>query len=255
MAGDTVGARRRRMEAPHRGEDASYRLSLLGGFAATRDGLPVQVPAAAQRLVALAALYRAPLPRGLAAERLWPHLDHPSAQSSLRTAVSRLGRHHPDLIASGPRHLMLAEDVHVDVHEVEAYAGRLAAGTASGDDDGTFALSTLTQPLLPDYPDDWIALERERLQDVVLHALEAHAARLAASGKYAPALAAVHAALAIEPVRESAAAALIEIHLAEHNRVRALRCYHDFCARLRNTVGIDPSPEFHALVEAILPAH
>ena len=33
------------------------------------------------------------------------------------------------------------------------------------------------------------------------------------------------------------------------NRVRALRCYHDFCARLRNTVGIDPSPEFHALVD------
>jgi DNA-binding SARP family transcriptional activator len=230
-----------------------FRVQLLGGFAATGDGSPIVLPAASRRVLALAAVYRAPLPRTLAAERLWPHLSTRMALGSLRTALSRLNATQPALLAITQEQVCLHDAVTVDIHEVEALAKRLIAGSVP-DAGENGSLDRLTLPLLPECHDDWVLLERNRLQDLCLHALEAHAGRLTATGEYAAALDAIHAALAAEPLRESAACTLIAVHLAEGNRARAARCYLEFRERLLAMLGIEPSPEMRALVASLIPS-
>ena len=71
--------------------------------------------------------------------------------------------------------------------------------------------------LLPDWDDDWLEDERERLGQLHLHMLEAQADRLAADDRFGLALDVALAALRIDPFRESAHRTVIRIHLAEGN--------------------------------------
>lgn len=244
---------RRRQQPP------VLRLRLLGGFAAAVGSRDLRLPSSGRRVLALTALHRVPVPRALAAERLWPHLPPRSAYGSLRAALSGLHRAHPHLIRSASDQLALCDPVEVDVHATEDLAHRLLEGAEIDDlaiaDSARAAFDRLTLPLLPDYVDDWVLLERERLQDLFLHALEAHASRLAADGDFAFALAAIHAALGVDPVRESAASTLVEIHLAEGNVARAARSYLTFRERLRAVIGAEPSAEFQALVAPLITRH
>jgi DNA-binding SARP family transcriptional activator len=226
-------------------------LSLLGRFAATGDNREIRVPAASQRLLALAALHRRPLPRAFVAERLWPHLHARSALGSLRSAVYRARAAHPALLASGTEDVSLTEWVRVDVREVEEMALQLidgAAGYAASD----VPVDRLTVPLLPDCDDDWVVFERGRLQELCLHALEAHAARLADDRRYAHAIAAAYTALRADPLRESAARTLIEVHLAEGNRAQAAHCYMEFRQRLTTALGMEPSEEMRRLIAPLI---
>jgi len=224
----------------------TFHLRLVGGFAATQDGRDIKLPAASRRLVAATALHVGPIPRYVAAERLWPHLEPRSALSSLRTALFRLNASSA-LLDTGPGYIALAAHVAVDVHALEAFARRLIDGPVP-DTDAEASVRLLTMAILPDCDDDWLRLERDRLRDLFLHAIEAHAARLSAAGHYARALEAAHAALAADPVRETAAATLIAIHLAEGNRPQAVRTYRDFRLRLRAIIGVEPAEELTALV-------
>jgi len=224
---------------------------LVGGFAATQDGRDIRLPAASRRLVAATALHGGPIPRHVAAQRLWPHLEPRSALSSLRTALFRLTTSHSALLDTGPGYIALAEHVAVDVHALEAFARRLIDGPVV-EVDADESIRRLTMAILPDCDDDWLRLERDRLRDLFLHAIEAHATRLAADGQYARALEAAHAALAADPVRETAAATLIGIHLAEGNRPQAVRTYRDFRTRLRAIIDVEPADELRALVAPYL---
>lgn len=202
-------------------------------------------------MLALTALHRGPLPRRLVANRIWPHLRAPSALASLRTALSRLHAVHPALIVNDAESLCLAAPVHVDVSQHEELALRLIRGDA---DDllADVSVSTLTTPLLPDWEDEWVTFERDRVHELFLHALEAHAAHLAERRQFALALTAIYAVLSTDSLRESAARALIEIHLAEGNRAQAARCYLDFRQRLLTGIGMEPSEDLRELVAALL---
>jgi len=242
---------RRTQRAPARRSQApTFYLRLVGGFAARQDGRDLKFPAASRRLVAATALHAGPIPRHVAAERLWPHLEPRSALSSLRTALFRLNAGSA-LLDTGPGYIALAEHVAVDVHGLEAFARRLIDGPVP-DADGSESIRRLTMAILPDCDDDWLRLERDRLRDLFLHAIEAHARRLSAGGDYARALEAAHAALAADSVRETAAATLITIHLAEGNRPQAVRTYRDFRQRLRAIIDVEPADELRALVAPYL---
>lgn len=246
--GNIGGAPSRPTRRPTRRSRApTFHLRLLGGFAATRDGREISLPASSRRLVSATALYAGPLPRLEAAQRLWPHLSPRSALGSLRTAVSRLNSSHSAILATGPGYVALADNVEVDVHALEAFARRLIDGPVT-DDFAEESIKRLTMTVLPDSDDDWLRMERDRLRDLFLHAIEAHAMRLSAVGNYALALEAIHAGLAVDPVRETAAATLISIHLTEGNRPQAVRSYRDFRERLRAIIDVEPADELRALV-------
>ena len=226
------------------------RVSLLDRFAVAVDGAERRMGAAERRLVALAALHPRPLRRSQVAFVLWPHLNGANAAASVRSTLSRVRSACPSLIASDSRSVRLADHVCVDAWELEALASRLIAGSDEIPED--LVLSRLGAELLPDWAEDWVVFERERLHDICMHAIEAHAIRLADARRFAQAIVTVHEALRADPLLESAARTLIEIHLAEGNRVRAVRCYLDFRRRCLAGLGVEPSAEMEELIRPLL---
>ena len=84
-------------------------------------------------------------------------------------------------------------------------------------------------------------VERERLRQMRVHALEVITRGLGDRGLFAEALEVGMVAVGVAPLRESAHREIIRIHLAEGNHGEALRQF-DECARLlRVHLGLPPS--------------
>jgi DNA-binding SARP family transcriptional activator len=201
----------------------------------------------AQRLLAFVALHERPLLRVYVAGTLWIDASDERAGASLRSSLWRLNRSGQGLVEATSTHLRLAPAIEVDLRRALALARRLLDGTATVEDLDS-ADTALAGELLPDWYDDWLLFERERFRQLSLHALEALAERLVASGRLALALEAALSAVRGEPLRESAHRTLIRVHLAEGNRGEALRQY-ELCRRLlRDRLGIEPSTQLDELL-------
>lgn len=179
---------------------------------------------------------------------LTPHLEPESAAASLRTALARLRASTARIVESDGFTLWLADGVGADVVEGESLARRMIAGTT---EPAPADLSRLGMELLPGWEGDWVELERARLRQLFVHALEAHARRLAEHNAGA-ALAAAYDALRTDPLRESAVRILVEVHIAEGNRAEAVRVYLRFRDQLRCSLGMEPSGAMRALVAPLL---
>ena len=83
-------------------------------------------------------------------------------------------------------------------------------------------------------------LERERVRQLRMHALEALAEKLAAAGRYGEAVQAAYAAVVAEPLRESAHRAVVRVHLVEGNVAEAVRAYDSFRTMLAEELGRGP---------------
>ncbi len=223
------------------------RLSLLQGFDLRVAGRPVSLPGSAQRLVAFLALQPRPLARTFVAGRLWPDATEEHSLASLRSALWRTRRCADGLVEIRDDRLGLGGAVAVDRHRLVEAALRVVDGDLGGRD-GSEALA-LGHELLPGWDDDWVLFERERLRHLRLHAMEALVRGLAAGGRYAEAADVGLMLISVEPLRESAHHALIDVHLAEGNVVEARRQF-ELCRRLlRSGLGVPPSARLVALLE------
>ncbi|MGZ4334863.1 MAG: AfsR/SARP family transcriptional regulator [Gaiellaceae bacterium] len=219
---------------------AAVRLYLLNGFELVADGVVASLPPGAQRVVAFVALHDRPLLRAYVAGSLWLDSPEDRAAANLRSALWRIQRVEPRLIAASDRQLRLDDDVVVDLRETEILARAVLRGEAPADESGD-DLSRLAADLLPDWYDDWAFFERERFRQLRLRALEALCDQLARAGRVAEALEAGLLSVAGEPLRESAHRALMRVHLADGNPGEAIRQYR-LCERLlRDQLGIEPS--------------
>jgi DNA-binding SARP family transcriptional activator len=225
-------------------------VNLLGGFEYRSGDDTVPLTPGAQRLVAFLALHRRPLQRVHVAGTLWIDSNEPHANASLRTALWRVQHLRPALVTRTSTHLALADAVPVDAAEVETLAHHVLAGGHLGPDD--VACLASAKVLLPDWYDDWVVIERERLRQLCLHALEQLSADARAQRRYAQAAEAGLGAVALEPLRESAHRAVIEAYLAEDNAGEALRHYRLFERLLDSKLGLRPSPRLRELVRLSL---
>jgi DNA-binding SARP family transcriptional activator len=233
--------------------DAERTVRLLGRPRVVVGGASRVVPTGSQRLLAFVALHPMRLERGYVAGMLWPVGGDVRAIGNLRSALWRLRTAGIEVITADKHTLALAPGVRVDVHAVAAWAGRLIGGTAGPDD---LELSTVPAEacgLFPGWRDDWAVLERERMRQKVLHALEALSVQLSRQGRHADAVAAVHLAVAEEPLRESAQRALLAAHLVAGDRAAARTAYADFAELLRATLGVEPSRRITELVAQAAP--
>jgi DNA-binding SARP family transcriptional activator len=234
--------------APARARDEDVSLSLLDAFELRCAGEPVPLPPSAQRLLALLALHERPLLRLHVAGTLWLDTTEERASANLRSSLWRVNRPGPKLVEATSLQLRLAPQVRVDVRETAALAHRLLAPSAEPDGEVDLDPARLTGELLPDWYDDWVLLERERLRQLSLHALEALGERLLEAGRRGEALEAALAAITVEPLRESAHRLLIRIHLEEGNASEAIRQL-ELCRRLfREQLGLEPSPQLARLI-------
>ena len=227
------------------------RVSLLDGFTLRLDGGVRPVPAddlprGVQRLVASLSLCGRPARTAIAGQ-LWPEVPEEKAHRSLRSALWRLHKVAPGLVEVSGGALCLARGVRVDVRELIAWAQRML-DPASAADPTTVPDVGLRGELLPGWYDDWVLLERERVRQLRMHALEALAEKLAAAGRYGEAVQAAYAAVVAEPLRESAHRAVVRVHLVEGNVAEAVRAYDSFRRMLAEELGVAPSSQMDRLV-------
>ncbi|WP_214406933.1 AfsR/SARP family transcriptional regulator [Pseudonocardia lacus] len=225
-------------------------LHLFGGPYVTVDGCRREIPEGSKRLLVLVALHRRRVERRHAAGLLWPIGSDERAAGNLRSALWRLRGAGIDLLVVDRCSLRLRADVAVDLEATSDWARRLVAGTA-GPEDCTLPPSwSDALDLLPGWYDDWALVERERLRQRVLHAMEALCGRLVDVGRFGEAVEVAMAAVAVDPLRESAQRALLLAHLAEGNTVEGTRCLRSYRELLRRELGVEPTPDLATLVHA-----
>ncbi|MGH3788007.1 MAG: AfsR/SARP family transcriptional regulator [Pseudonocardiaceae bacterium] len=219
---------------------------MLGYFRLRVRGRDTALPAAAQRLVALLAL-RGRTSRSRAAGTLWPETTEHRALASLRTAIWRVNQAAPALVWCPGGDVDLDDTVSIDIRQLVQYG--LAALSPDGADRGDIPVAHLgvnlieaESELLPDWEEEWLLTDRQRLRQLRLHLLEIIAERLAAQEHFGLAMEAALAALRADDLRESAHRAVIKIHIAEGNLVEARRAYGTCRTLLVHGLGIEPSP-------------
>jgi DNA-binding SARP family transcriptional activator len=233
------------------GPDRSPRLVLLNGFQLWLCGRTRDLPPSTQRLLAYLALHGRPS-RADVAGQLWPERRERQALANLRSLLHRLGCVPEDLIERPPGALALHPAVRVDVREVVGWA-RAAMNDAAAVLATPIPDGVLAGELLPGWYDDWVLLERERLRQLRLHALEVFAIALAGAGRYGEALDAAYCAVRGDPLRESAQRIVVGVHLAEGNVAHAIERYRAFRDLLRRELGLPPSDQMEDLVRGLHP--
>jgi DNA-binding SARP family transcriptional activator len=235
----SIETARARGRWPLPGVPDSVSVTLLGGFRLRVGRKDVELVAGAQRLAALLAL-RGRMSRSRLAGTLWPDTTEQRALASLRTGIWRINTTTPRLVACSAGMVDLDAAVRVDVRELVDRALKLMRDDAPQggswnhlpEDDGE---------LLPDWEDEWLVDDRERLRQLRLHVLETLAGRLATEGRFGLALELALAALRSDVLRESAHRSVISVHMAEGNVSEARRAYATCCEVLERELGIAPT--------------
>lgn len=232
------------------GETVAPRLRLLHSFDLVLPGGSTALSSGARRLLAFLALSGAATSRGHVAYSLWPDVEEGRAQGNLRSAMWHVRRAGADLVGCPGGRLQLGPHVVVDARLAEQAAQDILADRDIRPTESATQLLTAGD-LLTDWYEPWVTEHRERLRQLRLHALEALSTRLLASGRVAAAIETGLAAVAAEPLRESAHRVLVRAHLAEANDAEALRQYERFRALLFTELGILPSVHLEALIAPI----
>jgi DNA-binding SARP family transcriptional activator len=223
-------------------------LGLLQGFRLEHGGGKPELPLGIQRLVAFLAVHNRPLVRLYVAGNLWIDSSEEHANANLRTALWRLHRLGFPLVDATRSHLSLAPGVVVDLHDLSRRAREVLRHEAAPTRANVDAILN-GGDLLPDWYDEWVVVEREQFRQLRLLALETLCTDLSAAGSYATAVEAGLACVTAEPLRESAHRALITAHLAEGNRVEAIRQFRFYEALVRDELGVEPSAAIRRMLE------
>jgi DNA-binding SARP family transcriptional activator len=230
-----------------RGLAEGPQLFLLGGFELRRGRTVVELPTDAQRVCAFLALHSRPPTRTSVSGVLWTSATEDRANANLRAALWKIRRRDDALVAAKGHCLSLQPAVRVDVTPMIARARRLLeCGDLPSDD--VADRDAFSSDLLPDWDEDWVVTERERLRQLRLHALEELCRQLSRRRRHGEAIDAGLAAVASEPLRESAQLALIKAYLAEGNVNEARRQGEEYRTLLWEDLRLEPSPAFQGVL-------
>lgn len=225
-------------------------LVLVGSFELMSRGSVVSVPHSVERVLACLALTDGSVQRSKLAGLLWSDVPERRAASNLRTALWRVQRARPGLVKLKDNRLRLAADVAVDLVELTV----LARQFVDRSDDAVLERLHMLLPrveLLPDWDDEWVVADRERLRLLRLEALECASRALIPRRRLSEALLTAQAAVDTEPLRESTRRLVMEVQLARGNVGEAISCYRDYRDQLRTEFGVAPSPAMQCLVRSL----
>lgn len=208
----------------------------LGVFPMVRLSLP------GRRILAYLALRGQPVARGRASAELWPDMPDEIGRANLRRALWHVPRGW--VSALGDELVLEAESDFAQAHGI---AGRALNGESLSFDE----ITLLSNDILPGWHEEWLLQPQEAFRMLRVQALEAACRTMAACGSHALATQAGAAAIAAEPLRESAAEALINAHLAQRNRYEAAQCFRTLTQRLHDELGVSPDPTLTKRLVAI----
>ncbi len=182
----------------------------------------------------------------------WPDSTERQAYTNLRTSLSRLRRALPDsdrfLYADAQT---LGWRPHssftLDVADFEkAVAGAISAI------DLQEAVDLYRGNLLPGCYEDWVLLERERLNQQFLRCLERLPRLLEQQRQYDTAKYYAREMLRYDPVHEATYRRLMRLHILSNDLAGALRAYHTCAMVLQRELAVEPSPETQEAYQRLL---
>ena len=214
---------------------ADGRLIAVIGRLGIRPMAKLSIPA--RRLLVYLALRGGSAPRPVAAAELWPDCPEDVGRANLRRALCQVPREWIGVVGD-----ILSLESECDLQQARQCAARALEGQRLTFDE----IEMLCGDILPGWYDEWVIDAHNHFRRLRIQALEAACRTLAAQANYALAVQAGAAAVAAEPLCESANEALIDAHLAQHNRFEAARCFEALTRVLRDELGVSPRPELAA---------
>jgi len=197
------------------------------------------------------------------AEMFWPYSEPAAARLNLRTELSFLRRHlEPAPVVRGAVLEANSGTVRLKVEAVQTDVMRFEQTLQSADRAVEPAarqsflrcgVDLYGAGLLPDYYEEWVLPEQERLAENYLKALRQLVALLREAGQREEALAYAHRAVTTNPLCEQAYHDLITLSLAMGRRTEALRWFRQLEQRLWEALGMAPSEATCALLETLRP--
>jgi DNA-binding SARP family transcriptional activator len=225
-------------------------VTLIDAWQLRCDGQPVLVAFRQQRVIAALALHKA-VHRANLAGMLWPESSDTKAAGNLRESLWVISHRLPELLVDNADPLELRDEVRVDVREVRKQISRLEDASSPALE--SEILDRVRGPgLLPGWYEDWVVSEQERWERLRLDVLERLARAYLQRGDINRALESAFAAVAIDPLRESAQRLKVQTYLADGNFAAALQAYREFRSRLLDEVGVAPSDKITEIMQPLL---
>ena len=233
-------------------------IRLLGQFDIRSSGKRIEIPSRAGQSLLAYLLLNAGTPqrRERLAGLLWPDTSDENARHNLRTELWRIRK------ALGSRddadhEYLLSEDLTITFNpEAQLWldVSQLQRPTSpDGSLDDLISQLTLYQgELLPGFYDDWIVLERERLQAVFERDMKRLMERLCAEQRWATVLEWSERWIALGQTPEPAYRALMAAYAALGDRAKAVATFERCRTALDQDLGVEPSPETQNLYDRLL---
>lgn len=217
------------------------RLIAIIGPLGIRPMLQLSFPA--RRLLVYLAIRGGTVVRPSASAELWPDRPEDSGRASLRRSLWQVPHEWISVIGD-----MLVLEAECDLPLARHSAARALEGQRLTFDE----IDVLSGDLLPGWHEEWALAAHEEFRMLRVQALEAACRTMTAQGNYPLAVQAGAAAIAAEPLRESATEALIDAHLAQHNRFEAVQCFRVLSSRLQQELGVEPETQLVAKMAALI---
>jgi len=236
-------------------------LNFLGGFNITIDNQPcIQLSShKAQALLCYLAVTGRAHSRSALAGLLWPDVPETNARMNLRKDLSRLRQVvRPYLIVNRDTvSFDTNSEYWLDVQALETQLDGVADGqieienllnaTALYHGDFLEGFYVLNAPTF----EEWVLLQRGRLRETVLQALQKLTDLYITQGNPQEAIATIQRLLTLEPWREDAHYRLMELHAQSGQRALALTQYEKCRQVLAEELDVEPSTETQELYEQI----
>lgn len=231
-------------------EECAQSVRLLDGpLVIDQHGRRIGLPEGCERVLVFVALRKGHrVNRRQLAGCLWPSVPEERAAGNLRSALWRIRSSGIEAIEVDRQFIAVAASATVDIVELSDWAARVICGNVRHGDLDISRLDLARADLLPGWYDDWLVVERERLRQRLLHALEALSRLLVERGRYGEAVEAALSATEIDPLRESAHKCLMLAHLSEGNLTEARRAFESYEQLIWRALGVGPSAELASLV-------
>jgi DNA-binding SARP family transcriptional activator len=239
------------------------RIGTLGGLSLTLDGRPVNdlVSRRTEALLVYLACARRPQSREALAGLLWDEHSQAQAAGNFRVVVNSLRRSLGPFIAVD-RHAIafnFAGAFTFDAADFEAAARAARRDPRNPDRELLFRAAGLYRGdflagfSLPDGRrfEEWLLLERERLQRLMVETLDALAGAAERDGHYRAGIDLATRLLKIDSLRETTHRRLMRLHALAGERPAALAQYAACRDVLWAELGVEPDPETRALAARI----
>ena len=234
----------------------SLEIFLLGQFKLQVDDLPIELPSRpAQSLLAYLALNAGVTQRReKLACLLWPEASESNARGYLRQALWRIRKTLESGSLEGENYLQ-ASDISVTFNDQSDYwldAKLLLDKKAEQSIEEMIAIASLYRgELLPGFYDEWVVLERDRLEAAYQQKMNLLLERLIEAGQWDDALKWGEEWIRLGYGPEAAYRALMQAHAGLRDQGMVEATYQRCVEALERELGLEPSPETQRQYEQI----